>query len=108
MASLLDKDQCEHIAEFCFPNGVQVQRVAYNFAEDLMGQAQNEREILEEILFKQKSNLREEMFFFTVNGADAVYRDEAGRMQDLDDFFFKCLCVPFNDLVIHDGALFCV
>jgi hypothetical protein len=35
---------------------------------------------MEEILFKQKSNLREEMFFFTVNGADAVYRDEDGRM----------------------------
>lgn len=52
MESLLDKDQCEHIAELCYPNGVQVYKVAYNFDEDLMGQAQNEREILEEIIFK--------------------------------------------------------
>ena len=48
------------------------------------------------------------MFFFTVNGADAVYGDEDGRMQDLDDFFFKCLCVRFNDLIVYEGALYCV
>ena len=68
----------------------------------------DEKELMEDIIFKQKSNLREEMFFFTVNGADAVYRDEHGRMQDLDDFFFKCLCVRFNDLVVQDDNLYCV
>jgi hypothetical protein len=68
----------------------------------------DEKELMEDIIFKQKSNLREEMFFFTVNGADAVYRDVHGRMQDLDDFFFKCLCVRFNDLVVQDGNLYCI
>jgi len=62
--------------------------------------------VLEEILYKQKTNIRDCMFFFTINGIEAVLKDENNRVQDLDDMFFKCQCFSFNDLVIVDGNLF--
>lgn len=50
------------------------------------------------------------MFFFTINGFDAAFQlKESGEfIYSVDDAFFKCLCVVFNDLVIVDETLFSV
>ena len=50
------------------------------------------------------------MFFFTMNGFDAAYQlKESGEfIYSVDDAFFKCLVVVFNDLVIVDETLFSV
>jgi hypothetical protein len=62
---------------------------------------------LEEILYKQKPDMRENSFFFTLNGADAVSKEE-GHLQQLDDFFFKCQCLWFSDLTAVDQNLYIV
>lgn len=72
LPSLFEDELCDQIAEFCFPNGVFVERVNYDFSKDLSEQEEVVREIVNEILYKQKENLREQMYFFTINGIDVI------------------------------------
>ena len=52
LSSLVDDDLCESISDFCFPSGVRVEKINYDFEKDLMSQSKEVRELLEEIIYK--------------------------------------------------------
>ena len=89
--NVLSEDVLSIVADFCFPTGIPVSRIKFDKES-----GEGDVDVINEVLFKSMSSIREQIFTFSLEAND----------QDNNDPHLYGLCCPFTDLTRVGNSLF--
>lgn len=88
---MLSEEVVSIVADFCFPTGIPVTLIKFD-----KNTGEGDLEVINEVLFKSTSTIREDMFTFSLEAND----------EDNADPHLYVLCCPFADLARVGNSLF--